>query len=320
MYKIILDTDPGIDDAQAIAFAIAHPEIQLIGLTTTFGNADIEITTRNALTILERFGHASIPVAKGAHKPIIQPRFPSPDFVHGDDGIGNLNLAAPRASVSDESAADFIIRNANEQPGELSLVAIGPLTNLAQAVTQDPDLPNKLKELIVMGGTHKETGNVTPLAEANFINDPHAADIVLAHEWPAKVIGLDVTLQTLLRDTELKKIRNSCGSAGDFLWDSSRFYIDFYSNQLGTAERACAMHDASALVYLVAREAFTFLSGPARVISEGVAIGQLALGQKQSNYLLPHWEARPTTDVAIDVDADRVVGIFTDTLTSHSFS
>ncbi len=323
MQKIILDTDPGIDDAQAIAFAVAHPDIELLGLTTVFGNASVEITTRNALTVLDQFSQPQIPVAKGAGKPIQQSRFPSPDFVHGSDGMGNLNLPSPKAQAVDESAADFIIRSASESPGTISLVAVGPLTNIAEAVKKDPSLPSKVKELVIMGGTFNEAGNVTPVAEANFINDPHAADEVFAHDWPAKVIGLDVTLQTRLGDEDLLKIKEKCNAAGQFLWDSSRFYIDFYSSRFarsGIHERSCAMHDASALVYLVARHKFDFIAGPARVVPDGFAQGQLALDSKKEPYLLPHWESRPDTHVAINVDANHVLQTFVDTLTAHSFT
>jgi len=172
MHKIIIDTDPGIDDAQAIAFAIAHPDIELLGLTTVFGNASVEITTGNALLLLDRFGRPDIPVAAGAADPIQSERRPAPDFVHGADGLGNLNLEPSARKVTDENAAEFIVRQANEHLGEISLVAIGPLTNLALALDLDPLLPSKLKELVVMGGCVDEPGNVSPLAEANFINDP----------------------------------------------------------------------------------------------------------------------------------------------------
>lgn len=321
MHKIVIDTDPGIDDAQAIAFAIAHPKIQLLGLTTVFGNATVDITTGNALILLDKFGRPDIPVARGAAKPLRQARLPSPDFVHGTDGLGNLNLQASARRAIDESAAEFIVRLANEQPGEITLVAIGPLTNIAQAVTLDPLLPNKIKELVIMGGTVDEPGNVSPLAEANFINDPHAADEVLAHDWPATLIGLDVTLRIPLDDSHLQELRDKAQETGRLLWDSSRFYIDFYTSRFaksGVVKRSCAMHDASAVVYLVERDAFTLVSGPARVIEAGMAIGQLALDRKCDGYFLPHWQNRPHTSAAMQVDAERIRNTFLTTLINHA--
>ncbi len=328
MHKIIIDTDPGIDDAQAIAFAIAHPKIDLLGLSTVFGNADIDNTSRNALKLLEIFARPDIPVVKGASKPLVQKRLPAPDFVHGVDGLGNLNLDKPTINVANERAADFIVRMANEQPGEITVVAVGPLTNIALAVGQDPTLASKLKQLIVMGGTVQQAGNVSPLAEANFLGDPHAADIVCAHDWPLKIIGLDVTLEVMLSDEHLACLRDNAGQTGKLIWDSSRFYVDFYTadqNQAGVESpvRQCAMHDASAVVCVVEESAFEFISGGARVIPEGMAIGQLALNQKASSgieYAVPHWQSRPLVQAAMRVDADRVRNTFLNTLINHALS
>lgn len=320
MHKIILDTDPGVDDAQAIAFAVAHPEIELIGLTTVFGNATLDITTRNALTILNLFGQTTIPVARGAAQPLSQQRYPSPDFVHGDDGLGNLHLAAPQTNAHSESAAEFIVRQATEQPGEISLVAIGPLSNIATALKLDPLLPTKIRELVIMGGTVTEPGNVTPLAEANFICDPHAADAVLAHDWPCRIIGLDVTHKTPLFDGDLRRIRETCGGMGEFLWNSSRFYFDFYrqDQQLAANEETHApMHDASAVVALVEPQAFNYISGPACVITAGAASGQLAIDRKGAQYLLPYWEGRPAIKVAMQVEAEKVRTTFMETLIDY---
>jgi len=321
MHNIIIDTDPGVDDAQAIALAIAHPQINLLGLTTVFGNATIDITTRNALTLLELFGDTDVPVARGAAEPLQQARMPSADFVHGADGLGNLNLPAPDRKASDESAAEFMVRLVNSRPGEITLVAIGPLTNIAQALKLDPLLPDKVKELVVMGGAVDEPGNVSPVAEANFICDPHAADSVLAHNWPITLIGLDVTHRILLRDSDTRELKNHAGKTGRFIWDSSRFYVDFYVNGHAISnekERSCPMHDASAVVYLLERDAFNLTSGAARVVDHGVAVGQLIIDRKGAPYPLPHWRDRPIINAAVAVDAERVRRAFLDTLIQHS--
>lgn len=322
MHKIIIDTDPGIDDAQAIAFAIAHPDIELLGLTTVFGNADVSITTNNALLLLDLFARPNIPVAGGEGKPLQQAKFPPADFVHGADGLGNLNLPSSDRKALDESAAEFIVRLANEQPGEITIVAIGPLTNIAKAVMLDPQLPSKIKQLVIMGGTIDEPGNVSPIAEANFINDPHAADIVLSHDWPATLIGLDVTHKVMLTDGNLKELKDKAKKTGQFLWDSSRFYVDFYVNRRGPEEqdleRSCAMHDASAVVYVVAPDAFEVVSGAARVITDGVAIGQVAIDRKGNEYLVSHWDDRPNTHAAMQLDAERVRRVFLDALIEHA--
>ncbi len=317
MHRLIIDTDPGVDDAQAIAYALAHPDISVEGLTTVFGNASVDITTRNALQLLDVFDASEIPVAQGADQPLQIPRFASPDFVHGEDAMGDIGLPPPTNSVDPRSAAQFIVDSANELQGELTLVAIGPLTNIAAALQLDAGLPAKVNQLVIMGGTVVEPGNVTPVAEANFIGDPHAAEMVLAQDWPATVIGLDVTHQTLLYDQDLEKISTHCGEAGDLLRRSSRFYFDFYrgDQELEKHEQSRApMHDASALVYLTNPEAFSCTAGAACVIKDGPAMGQLALDRKGSPYVLPHWEERPKISVAMQVHAAKVHDNFVETL------
>ena len=314
--KIIIDTDPGIDDAQAIAFAIAHPDVELLGLTTVFGNATVDVTTKNALILLELFGVPELPVASGATHPLVQKRLPAPDFVHGEDGLGNLELRPATTSPAQQSAAEFISRTLNEHPGEVTLVTIGPLTNIALALQMDPELASKAKELIVMGGTVQAPGNVTPLAEANLICDPHAADLVLAENWPASIVGLDVTLDTHLYDSDLEKIRDQTGKAGRFLWDSSRYYVDFYAQELAQpdGDRYTPMHDASALVYLVQRELFRAVAGPERVVPDGLAVGQLALDRIGGSYAFDYWQNRPDVNVALEVDSRSVCKTFVATL------
>ena len=331
-HKVILDTDPGIDDAMAIAYALAHPDIELLALTTVFGNISIEKATRNAQYILEVLGATNVDVAQGTGTPIVQSPLPHSEFVHGDDGIGNcyptepvqLTATASHASVQSLAAADYIIDQVRQCPDEISLLAVGPLSNIALALEKEPDLPNLVKQLIVMGGAVDEPGNVTPLAEANFFNDPHAADRLLAHDWPMVVVGLDVTHKVMITDAHLAQLRDQAGATGDFLWRTSRFYVDFYANK-GAAkdagERQCAMHDAAALVFLVEPDAFSTMSGAARVIEDGVAAGQLAFDRKGYQYATQHWENRAKSNAAcMEVDAARVLESFLSNIIEHSLT
>ena len=318
-HKIIIDTDPGIDDAQAIAYAIAHPELELMALTTVFGNASVDVTTRNALSVLEKFDALGVEVARGASSPLRIERFPSPDFVHGVDGMGNLDIAPKQLAEHELGAAEYIVQAANQNLGELTVVAIGPLTNIAKALSLDPELPTKLKRLIVMGGTVSAPGNVSPVAEANFINDPHAADLVCSQNWPLSIVGLDVTMKIALTDSHFDELKQKAGSAGEFLWQSSRYYVDFYSS-LPTPisnERACAMHDASALVFLTNPELFTMSKGVARVATSGVAMGQLISANSSEKYLLPHWQNLPDIDWAVQVESGQVLNCFLNTLVQY---
>ena len=318
MHRVILDTDPGIDDAMAIAFALCHPDIELLALTTVFGNVSVEQSTRNARYLLECFGADEVAVARGAAVPSVQAPLPHAHFVHGADGLGNVHPAEElhyragtrHARLARSEAADFIVETAREMPGELVLVAIGPLTNVAAALAREPELPSLVRELIVMGGALDEPGNVSPLAEANFWNDPHAADAVFGADWPATVVGLDVTHRIMVHDEHLAQLRDEAGETGDLLWRSSRFYVDFYAARAGDGVRACAMHDAAALVHVIMPEAFERVTGGARVVPDGMAAGQLALDRSGHDYPMPHWSGRPGTAVCTAVDAARVRACF----------
>lgn len=327
-HPLILDTDPGVDDTMAIAFALAHPDIDLLALTTVFGNTTVEFATRNAQYVLDVLGARDVAVARGAAAPRVQPAHPPPDFVHGGDGLGNVYPASPEgavptapdarhARVDERDAADLIVATARARPGELVLVAVGPLTNVAEALAREPRLPELVRELVVMGGSVDEPGNVSPLAEANFWNDPHAADEVFAADWPASVVGLDVTHRIMLDDAHLARLRDGAGATGDLIWRSSRFYVDFYSARANNGRRECAMHDAAALVHVVAPDAFERVAGGARVVTEGIAVGQLALDRTGHDYPEPHWAGRPPTRACVGVDAERVRAIFLDTIVAH---
>ncbi|MBX2880761.1 MAG: nucleoside hydrolase [Granulosicoccus sp.] len=337
MHKVILDTDPGVDDAMAIAYALLHPDIDLIGLSTVFGNTNIDSVTRNAQFILDTFGATTVAVAKGAAVPSVQAARPHSELVHGADGIGNIypetHGTAPIADSAHSNslprhqyiekldAADFIIQSAKSHPGEITLVAVGPLTNVAEALRREPALPSLLSSLLIMGGAADEPGNVTPLAEANFFNDPHAADALFAVDWPATIVGLDVTHRIMIKDSELKKLNDQAGDTGSLIWRSSRFYVDFYTQRgaaahsaIGAAERQCAMHDAAAVAYLLIPDAFTVQSGAARVIPDGIAAGQLAVDRKGYPYATSHWQDRPAVNICMTTDADRVLEHFLSTL------
>ncbi len=319
---MIIDTDPGVDDAMAIAFAVAHPEIDLVGITTVFGNVSVAQATENALALLPRFGAGDVPVAKGAAVPLVQAPLPHPDFVHGKNGLGNVEFSASgqdQVPLS-ETAAQFIVDQANRYMGELVLVAIGPLTNVALALRLDPELPGKLKQLVIMGGAVDEPGNVSPVAEANFLSDPHSADIVLGAGGKIIVVGLDVTHRVILTDTSLMKLRDHAGDTGKILWDTSRFYVSYYSSTgaaTGQDEPGCCMHDAAAVAYVVAPELFGIIQGPARVIEDGVGAGQLIINRKGYTYLLKHWENRMPISVCMGVKSAELIDFFLDTLVAE---
>ena len=315
-HKMIIDTDPGVDDAMAIFTAIAHPEIELLGLTTTFGNVSVERATQNALTLLEISG-LDVPVAMGVKIPEQREAAPYPDFIHGADGFGNVNLPPPMSEASDKEAADFIIETVMANPGEVNLVAIGPLGNLALALEREPLIAQKVKQVVIMGGSIAEGGNVSPVAEANIFSDPHAADIVLTAAWPLVMVGLDVTHQVLLSRALFADIKAKNQKVGAFMQQAANFYIDFYRSER-EADDGCFGHDVSAVIYVTNPELFGTIEGTIRVVPDGIAVGQTIMRRNQSrNYPVTAWDGLPVQKACMQVDDAGVVGVFFQAMTNE---
>ncbi|PID45992.1 MAG: nucleoside hydrolase [Proteobacteria bacterium] len=305
--KIIIDTDPGIDDAMAIFFAITSPELELLGLTTTFGNVSVDTATANALRLVEMSGQ-DIPVAQGAAQPWVQSLTDYPDFIHGHDGLGNVNLPPPAGTAIELSAAQFIVKTVLENPHEVTLIAIGPLVNLALALTLEPRIAQLVEKVVIMGGTILEPGNVSPVAEANIYCDPHAADKVFRADWHVNMVGLDVTHKILMTDSLQERIRDQNPMCGQFLYKAGMFYADFYRKHRGAD--GCYVHDASAVAYTINPDLFAVIEGPVRVATEGIARGQTIL--QRTNYTFPeaHWENITPSSVCMGVDSDAVTALY----------
>ncbi len=223
MHKVIFDTDPGVDDAMALLFLHQHPEIALLGITTVFGNASVETTTRNALYLKDRW-QIPAPVSQGVGETIDPARPPVgwPTFIHGDDGLGNIGVPEMVAGRPDPRPAHrFLIETIRANPGEITLVAVGRMTNLARALKDDPDIAGLVKQVVIMGGAFDVPGNITPAAEANIHGDPEAADIVFGASWPVVAVGLDVTMQTVMTRSQLAAIAERAESAPG-CWPGSR--------------------------------------------------------------------------------------------------
>ena len=270
--KLIIDTDPGIDDAMAILYAIAAPEIDLLGLTTVFGNVTTPKATRNALYLLEQAG-IEIPVAEGLHRPRIGPPFPPTSAVHGAEGFGTLAVPTPQRRALVETAPEYLVRMVRAHQGELLLCPIGPLTNIAAAMELDPSFCSNLKGMVVMGGSLRAGGNITPAAEANFYHDPHAADFVLRHGCNITLVGLDVTNRVICPRSFFARLASESPKMGGLLHDMAEFYIDFYETVGKFA--GCGMHDPSALVACIAPELFTTELHALRVALSGDRSGEM---------------------------------------------
>ncbi len=231
MQKIIIDTDPGVDDAHAILLALAHPDVKVEAITTVNGNVGLEYTTANALKILDA-ASKDVPVFAGCAAPLINIPFHA-SFVHGKDGLGDCNLPSSKRIVENEHASTALVKLANEFPGEITLVAIGPLTNLAIALRLDPTLPVKYKKLVVMGGAHYSRGNTANVtAEFNFFTDPEAAHMVLS-AWPmTTILTWETTLAHLLTAEDLQRIFHLKTSKSKFFEDTSHPVRTYIQNVL----------------------------------------------------------------------------------------
>ncbi|WP_454717438.1 nucleoside hydrolase [Caulobacter segnis] len=271
MSLLILDTDPGVDDALALLYLRARPELKLLAITTVFGNADVETTTRNALWLRARLG-LSAPVYQGAAGPLARPRGPSPTHVHGENGLGGIDLSDFTLSPAASGAAhDRIIDLIRARPGEITIVAIGPLTNLALALRAAPDIAGLVAEVVIMGGAFTR-GNVTPYAEANIHNDPEAAAEVLSAAWPVTLVPLDATLPCVLTDADARQMADTSGDTGRFVHDVTRGYAAAYATHEGLD--GCVLHDVAALVRLTRPDLFEVRSAPVAVSLDGERLGQ----------------------------------------------
>ena len=318
-HRVIYDTDPGVDDAMALYFAFAHPDIELIGITTTFGNVSVVQAAANALYLCEIAGRA-IPVTVGAAKPWRNPEQKPPAHIHGADGLGNLGpRRAACAKVDPRSSAQFIVDSARARPGEITLVAVGPLGNLSLALKIEPQLPQLLRQVIVMGGTVNEPGNVSPVAEANIWNDPHAADQVFSAGWKLAMVGLDVTHRVVLTVAQFEAIaRRQVHPATDALLHAVAFYARFYSGLYRhiASTPGCYAHDLLAFIYLLRPEFFSVQSAVVRVATEGLAQGQTIMNRRDFiDYPQPGWgRHRPRIEVCLQVDAPACVRLFEQTM------
>jgi len=324
--KVIFDTDPGVDDAMALYYALAHPGIDVVGITTTFGNCSVAQAAINALYLSAIAGHGNTPVTQGVAAPMVRQTEAKFDFIHGADGLGNLaGRVATGNQLAPGSSAQFIVDMARAQPGDITLVAVGPLGNVAMALQLEPALPQLLREVIIMGGTVLEPGNVSPVAEANVWNDPHAADKVFTAGFQLTMVGLDVTHQVIVPVALMQAVADKQRHiATDVLSHAVGFYANFYSRLYPHVAKihGCFGHDVMAFIYLTNRELFTTESGRVRVALDGLAMGQTMMNRKQFiNYPQSGWGAGvPQTNVCMAVDSPGCLAVFEQTLMSDWLS
>ena len=291
--RIILDCDPGIDDALAIAFAHGHPDIELAGITTVAGNVGLAKTTVNALAVCEFIGAAGTPVTAGCAGPLLRPALDARQ-VHGDSGLGGARLPPPTASPCRGHAIDYIIDTVRAAPGEITLVATGPLTNIALAVRREPRLADWVREFVIMGGSAGR-GNVTPAAEYNIWADPEAAAAVFRAGWTVTMLGLDVTLRTGATEAVLRRM-SGLGPLGTELLLPA---LDQYRSV--SEPGGPPVHDVCAVAWVAEPGLFGLV--PARVQVE--LAGQLTAGMTVTDFDFPGEVGSENALVAMRIDVDR---------------
>lgn len=305
-HKIILDSDPGIDDALAVLYLASVPTVRIVGLGTVHGNIDSHRAADNALQVLELAGLRDVPVAVGARKPLNQPLRTSPE-VHGEDGLGGAARPVTGRGVEDLSAAEQLVALARKYPGECTVLALGPLTNLAVALHLEPRLPELVRDVVIMGGSIEAPGNVSPVAEANIYHDPEAAQQVFEAAWPVTLVGLDVTMRIWLTSEELDKIAAADTATARFASEILRHYVGFYSQQHGRT--GCALHDPSVAILAVIPELAKYADLPLHVELRGEHTRGMTVADRRDSP-----GPGPRVRVAMEVDRDGVMTTFLDGL------
>jgi purine nucleosidase len=299
--RIIIDTDPGVDDAFTFLLTLASPEIKLEALTTTQGNVTLEKATRNALAVLE-LGHAPhVPVARGSVLPLVQPLRASA-HVHGESGIGNAQLPEPQAKPVPEHAVDYLIERILAEPNQISVFPIGPMTNIAMAIRKEPKFAKAVKELVIMGGAIQEAGNMTPLAEFNIYVDPHAAHIVFHSGIPITLIPLDVTHKCLLKPEHVDRLMKIDSPISRFIKEAIEVYLQF---SVERGFEGVALHDPLTLATIIAPELLTLKEYYVDVdIAGGVSMGKTFAD-------IFHVTKKPANmKVAMDVHGEDFIEVF----------
>jgi purine nucleosidase len=315
--KVIIDTDTGVDDGMGLIYGLLSPELDVVAVTTSFGNVDVDKVTRNTAAILERLGSV-VPLAKGAGQGLAGGVADYVPQIHGEDGFGNAFLPEPSyANLVDETAAAMTVRLAAEHPGELVWIGLGPMTNLALALLLDPALASRLTRVVWMGGAVKAPGNQTPVAEADALHDPEAVALCYKEAWDFLQIGLDVTNDTIFEATDLAAVRAASTPAAELIAAGVPLYMSFYEKIFG--RYCCAMHSPLTVGVVAHPELITEEESLPMAIeltgarTRGMTIADRRPGQDRDGRA---WGSDPRIRVAFDVDRATFVRRFVERITS----
>jgi inosine-uridine nucleoside N-ribohydrolase len=299
---ILLDCDPGHDDAIALLLALASPELELLGVTSVAGNQTLDKTTANAIRVLEFAGRSDIPVAAGADRPLVREQFVA-SYVHGETGLDGPDLPPPQSAPVDRHAADFLADKIREANGSVTLVPVGPLTNVALMLALHPDA--RPERIVLMGGAVAE-GNVTPAAEFNIWADPEAAARVFASGIDVTMVGLDVTHKALFTTAHIGRL---AGRVGEMVTELLRFYDKFHRDVYGFD--GSPIHDAVAVAHVLRPELIETLHRNVEIDVES----ELCRGRT----VVDVWrrtERKPNCHVAVDIDAEGFLDLLIERINS----
>lgn len=306
--RVIIDTDPGIDDAQAILFALLSGRFQVDAVTSVFGNVPVDLAAMNAVRLTELAGRSDLPVYVGAAEPLVQRRLFFSPTVHGTNGFGEVELPIPARRPDDGYAAVELARRVTEAPGQITILALGPLTNVALAMRLEPRFAEAAKEIIFMGGIVLGPGNVSPVATANMLNDPEAAKVVLAAGVPLTMVGQDVTRWVRISAERRERMRKAGSRVAEFIYRITGFYADAYVRE-GIA--GFPVHDLLVMVYAVRPELFETKRLPVDVDVES----SLTRGMTVADFR-PFTDKPPNVTVCMKADADAVLDWYEEVITS----
>src|SRR5919198_1011542 len=306
MKRVIIDTDPGIDDTAALLLALASPELAVDAVTTVYGNGTIEQSTRNALIVLETAGRGDIPVHQGVAKPLLgEPHFAP--HVHGDDALGDVGWPAPIGKPQPTHAVRELVDWVMVHPGEITLVALGPLTNVALALSIEPRMASALAELIVMGGAVLTHGNVTEVASANLYNDPEAAAIVYQAGAPLIQVGMDVCQKVAIPEAHLERFQHTPTPMAQLLIRITPTLVKSYAER-GLRRLGTGVHynDVPAVAYAIDPSLYEAREYHVRIATHDA----LTRGQTVAD-VIQRWPYPPNAKVLMEVQAERLADLFT---------
>ena len=305
--SLIIDTDPGQDDAVAILLALASPEINLLGITTVAGNVPLALTQENARKICDLAGRTDMQVFAGLDRPLVRPLVTA-EHVHGRTGLDGPVLPDPETPLQEQHAVDYIIDTLRREPaGSVTLAPIGPLSNIAMAMQRAPDIIPRIRQIILMGGAYFEVGNITPAAEFNIYVDPHAAQIVFASSVPVTMMPLDVTHKALTRTDRVAALRAIGNRTGVAVAEMLEFFERFDEAKYGSD--GGPLHDPCTVAWMIAPDIFN--GRPCNVEIETAS--PLTMGMTVVDW----WQvsSRPHNALVIgDLDADRFFALITERL------